>query len=189
MNDRNNSSDEKNPHSVNDFYGRVGVKIGGSDYLGKEPDIDLDKDSVWDFLSVSFNAFGYNGSTSKGDGVDHDLTRIGVEAEALYKKWLLMLGATAGENNAEADDPLKSTALSAEINYLYSAKYAATVRYDSLDIDGKDLRTVISPSVTYAPLQNFKLRLSVAIDSNPGNAATGKAEKNTTATLTASMSF
>jgi thiol-disulfide isomerase/thioredoxin len=189
MNDRNNSSDAKAPHSVNDFYGRVSAKFGGTDYHGKEPDIDLDKDSVWDFLSLSVGAYGYSGSTSKGDGVDHDLTRIGLEAEAAYKKWLLMVGATLGENNAEADDPLKSTALSAEVDYLFSAQFAAAVRYDSLDVDGKDLRTVVTPCVIFAPLQNFRLRLSVAIDSNPSNAATGKAVENTTATLTASMSF
>lgn len=189
LNDRNNSSDSKAPHSVNDYYGRVSVKLGGTDYHGKEPDIDLDKDSVWEFLSVSFNAFGYSGSTSKGDGVDHDLNRVGVEAEASYKKWLLMLGATAGQNNADDDDPLSSTAFSVEIDYLYSAKFAATLRYDSLEVDGKDLRTVISPSITYAPLQNFKLRLSVAIDSNPTDAATDKAVENTTATLSAAMSF
>ena len=112
-------------NSVNDFYGRLGVKFGGADYHGKEPDIDLDKDSVWDFLSVSVSAFGYSGSTSKGDGVDHDLTRFGVEAEAAYKKVLLMLGATFGENNAETDDPLKSTALSAEVDYVFNPKFAA----------------------------------------------------------------
>lgn len=189
VNDRNNSSEEKAPRSVNDYYGRVSVKFGGADYHGKEPDVDLDKDSVWDYLSVSVNAFGYNGSTSKGDGVDHDLTRFGFEGEAAYKKAILMVGATFGENDAETADPLKSTALAAEVDYIFNAKFAATVRYDSLDVDGKDLRTIFTPCVVYAPLQNFKLRLSVPTDSNPTNAATGKAEKNTTATLTATMSF
>ena len=189
MNDRNNSSDEKNPHSVNDFYGRIGVKIGGADYQGKEPDIDLDKDSVWDYLAISCSAFGYSGTLSKGDGVDHDLTRLGVEAEATYKKAILMLGATFGENNANDDKPLKSTALSAEAEYVFTAKVAAAVRYDSLAIDGKDQRTVITPGIIYAPLQNFKLKLNAAIDSNPKGADTGKAVKNTTATLTASLSF
>lgn len=189
VNDRNNSSDSKVPHSVNDFYGRIGVKFGGADYHGKEPDVDLDKDSVWDYLSVSVNAFGYSGTTSKGDGIDHDLTRFGLEAEAAYKKALLMLGATVGENNADLDDPLKSTALSAEVDYVFNPKFALALRYDSLDVDGKDLRTVITPGIFYAPLQCFKLRLNAAIDSNPSNAATDKAVKNTTATLTAQWSF
>ena len=174
---RTPSGQGRPPNSVNDFYGRVGVKFGGTDYHGKEPDVDLDKDSVWDFLSVSFSAFGYSGSTSKGDGVNHDLTRFGVEAEAAYKKALLMLGATFGENNAEADDPLKSTALSAEVDYVFNPMFAVAVRYDVLDVDGKDKRTVITPGIIYAPLQSFKLRLSAAIDSNPTNAATGKADE------------
>jgi hypothetical protein len=189
VNDRNNSSDAKKPNSTNEYYGHLAVKFGSSDFHGKEPDVDLDKDSVWDYLSVSVGAFGYSGSTSKGDGVEHDLTRFGLEGEVAYKKALLMLGATFGENNAESDDPLKSTALSAEVNYIFTSQYALALRYDTLDVDGKDKRNVITPGIIYAPLQNFKLRLSAAIDSNPGNSATGKAESSTTATLQASMSF
>ncbi|MHB8835626.1 MAG: hypothetical protein ACYC9Y_07950 [Candidatus Methylomirabilia bacterium] len=206
MNDRNNSTAKAGPstvndkgefvpgkpaetHSVNDFYGRLAVKFGGADYHGTEPDIDLDKDSVWDYLSVSFGAFGYSGSTSKGDGFDHDLTRIGLEAEASYKKALLMLGATFGQNNAESDDPLKSTALSAEIDYVFNPMFALALRYDVLDIDGKDKQTRISPGVIYAPLQSFKLRLNATIDSNPTGAAPGKADANTTAILSAILSF
>ncbi len=195
VNDRNNATgkdaDGKDaaPHSVNDVYGRIGVKFGGADYHGIEPDLDLDKDSIWDYLSVSFSAFGYSGSTSKADKVDHDLTRFGVEAEASYRKALLMLGATFGKNNAEAEDPLNSTALSAEVDYVFNPKFALALRYDALDVDGKDRRTVITPGIVYAPLQSFKLRLNAAIDSTPGNAAAGKAGKNTTATLAATLHF
>lgn len=176
-------------NSVNDFYGRVGVKFGGADYHGKEPDVDLDKDSVWDFLSVSAGVFGFSGSTSRGDGVDHGVFRVGVQAEALYKKALLMVGATIGENNTDADDPTGSTAFSAAFDYLFSSKYAAGVRYDVLDVDGKDRRALITPGVVYAPLQCFKVQLGAAIDSNPTGAANGKANANTTATLSATLHF
>ena len=189
MNDRNSAPAGQPVHSVNDFYGRVSAKFGGADYLGKEPDIDLDKDSIWDYLSVSGSLFGYSGSTSTGDGVDHDLNRYGLEAEAAYKKTLLMLGASTGENNADADDPLKSTAFSAEVDYVFNSMFAVALRYDTLDVDGLERRSVITPAVIYAPLQNFRLSLSVADDTNPTSAATGKAVKTTTATLTASMSF
>ena len=195
VNDRNNATGkdadgkEFSPHSVNDYYGRIGAKFGGTDYHGKEPDIDLDKDSVWDYLSISVSAFGYSGTTSKGDGVDHDVNRLGVESEVAYKKARLMLGATFGENDAETDDPLKSTALSAELDYVFNAVYAVALRYDNLDVDGKDNQTRITPGIIYAPLQCFKLRLSAAIDSNPTNADTGKAVANTTVTLAATMSF
>lgn len=206
MNDRNNSTAKAGPstvndkgevvagkvaasHSVNDFYGHVAVKFGGTDYHGTEPDVDLDKDSVWDYLSVSFSAFGYSGSTSKGDGFDHDLTRFGLEAEAAYKKTLLMLGASFGENNAESDEPLKSTALSAEIDYVFNPMFALALRYDVLDIDGKDQQTKITPGVIYAPLQSFKLRLYATVDSNPTGAETGKSDAKTTASLSATLHF
>ena len=59
-----------------------------------------------------------------------------------------------------------------------------------------DLPTVVAaskPSIVgigiYAPLQSFKLQLGASIDSNPTSAATGKANANTTATLTASLHF
>jgi hypothetical protein len=206
MNDRNNNTAQASPatvnakgevvvgkpaepHSVNDFYGRIGVKFGGTDYHGKEPDIDLDKDSVWDFLSVSVGAFGYSGSTSTGDGVDHGLFRAGLQAEALYKRVLLMLGATFGENNSDADDPIASSAFSAGLDYIFNAKFGAGVRYDVLNVDGKDQRTLITPAIIYAPLQSFKLQLGASIDSNPTSAATGKANPNTTATLSATLNF
>jgi len=111
------------PNSVNDFYGRIGVKFGGADYHGKEPDVDLDKDSVWDFLSIQLSAFGYSGSASQGDGVNFDRIRYGIEGEAAYKKTLLMLGATFGEDDAAAGDSLKSTALSAEVDYVFNPMF------------------------------------------------------------------
>lgn len=189
VNDRNNSSDAKAPHSVNDYYGRVGVKFGGADYHGKEPDVDLEKDSVWDFLSISFSGFGYSGSTSKGDGVDYDVTRYGAEAELAYKKLLLMAGYAVGENEKDAKTTIESTAWSVEADYVFNPMWAVTLRYDSLDVDGKETREVIAPSITWAPLQNFKVRLSYASDSNPTGADTGKAVETDAVTITASMSF
>jgi hypothetical protein len=189
VNDRNNSSDAKAPHSVNDFYGRLGVKFGGSDYHGVEPDVDLDKDSVWDFLSVSFSGFGYSGSTSKGDGVDHDVNRYGVESEVAYKKILLMAGYSVGDNEQSATTTVDSNAWSVEADYILSQKWAFTLRYDSVEVDGKEDREVIAPSITWAPLQNFKFRLSYASDSNPTSADKGKAVETDAVTITASMSF
>ena len=54
---------------------------------------------------------------------------------------------------------------------------------------GRTSRTVITPAIIYAPLQCFKLQLSASIDSNPTSAATGKANPNTTATLSATLHF
>lgn len=189
MTDRNNSSDSKNPHSVNDWYGRVGVRIGGGDYLGNEPDVDLDKDSVWDYLGLTAGAFYFKGTSSAGDGVDRDLLRYGAEAGLSYKKFLLMLGATKGQNNPSATVETDSTALSAEANYVFNPMLALAVRYDRLKVDGKDDRTLVTPGIIYAPLQCFTLALRVMVDSNPKNAATDKGKQDTTATLTASWAF
>jgi len=183
VNDRNNntSTAAPTPHSVNDYYARVGGKIGGADYRGKEPDVDLDADSVWDYLSISLGGFAYRGSTSDGTGVDRDLTRFGLEAGAGYRKLLVMLGATIGENDRDGDDPTGSTAFSAEVNYVLNATFALALRYDSLDVDDLGLRTLLTPGITWAPLQSFKVRLTAARET----AAVDK----TTATLSASLSF
>jgi len=194
VNDRNNAvgkdADGKDlaVRSVNDFYGRVGVKFGGTDFHGKEPDVDLDKDSVWDYLSISLNAFGYSGSQSGPDHVNRDVTRFGAEAEVAYKKLLLMFGATRGENDT-SKAAVEITALSAEVDYVFNPMFAVALRYDHLDVDGKDPRAVVTPGVIYAPFQSVKFRLSAAIDSNPTLAATGKADKTTTAQLSATLSF
>jgi hypothetical protein len=174
--------------SVNDFYGRVAVKIGGADFDGKEPDVDLEKDSVWDFLSINVSAFGYSGTQSGPDHANRDLTRFGAEAEVAYKKLLLMLGATLGKNDTSAT-PIDSTALSAEVDYVHNPMFAVALRYDRLDIDGRDLRTVVTPGVIYAPFQSVKFRLNAAIDSNPSGAVTDKAVKNTTVSLAATLAF
>jgi hypothetical protein len=195
VNDRNNAvgkdaaGKDLAAKSVNDFYGRIGVKIGGADFDAKEPDIDLDKDSVWDFLSINLSAFGYSGTQSGPDHANRDLTRFGAEAEVAYKKTLLMLGATIGENNLNGSDPVKSTALSAEVDYVFNPMFGLALRYDRLDVDGKDLRTVVTPGVIYAPYQSVKFRLSAAVDSNPSGAATDKAVKNTTVSLAATLTF
>jgi hypothetical protein len=183
VNDRNNnlSKTATTPHSVNDYYGRVGVKVGGTDFRGNEPDVDLDKDSVWDFLYLTFGGFAYSGSTSLGDGVDHDLTRYGVEAGASYKKLLLMTGATFGTNNDGEAKEIGSTALSAEVNYVFGPKLAVALRYDRLEVDGLEDRTIITPAILYAPLQCFKLSLRVASETYTVD--------NTTATIAASFTF
>jgi hypothetical protein len=179
--DRNNAPSGKPVHSVNDYYGHVGVRFGGADYHGKEPDVDLEKDNLWDFLSVELGAVYYKGSLSNGDGNDHDLDRFGGELGVFYKKFAFMTGVTKGRNNTDLENSTDSTAFSAEADYVLSDKFAFALRYDSLAIDGKDTKTNLTPGVLWAPLQNFKLRLTVNKETYTVN--------NTTATLTLYMSF
>ena len=101
-----------------------------------------------------------------------------------------MLGATFGENNTDADDPI------AVLGVLRGARlrlqpevrgWACATTFSTST--GRTRGRSSPPAIIYAPLQSFKLQLSASIDSNPTNAATGKANANTTATLSATLHF
>ena len=48
-----------------DWYGHISTKIGGADFKGVEPEMDLDKTSFVDFLSLTIGGYGYIGSSNE----------------------------------------------------------------------------------------------------------------------------
>jgi hypothetical protein len=164
-----------------EYYGHLDVKIGGTDYLGHEPDIDLDKDSLWDFLAVKLGGFGYSGKTvdTAGDAL-HDFYRAGLELGIQYRNLSVRLGEVKGRNTYSADPPKKSTAASAELDYLFNAKFMGLVRYDQVDVDGDATTRHIIPALAYMPIQTCKVVLSVDNE---------KSENNTTGMLRVQITF
>ena len=76
-------SSAKSDRTGKDYYGHLSVRVGGTDFLGREPEVDLDHDSVWDFLTLTFGGFGYVGRSHDGG---NDFYRAGLEGELLYKR-------------------------------------------------------------------------------------------------------
>ncbi len=160
--------------TAKEYYGHISYKIGGTDYRGKEPEIDFTKESIWDFLSVSLGAFGYNGKTfDDTDNSTHNFYRAGLEAGVLYKKLSLMLGWVRGQNKYINDETKRSTADSAEIDYLFTSKLIGLIRYDVVSVDGEPTVTHVIPAIAYSPIQSSKIVLSMDQEKAAANTTTG----------------
>jgi hypothetical protein len=160
--------------TAKEYYGHISYKIGGTDYRGKEADIDFATESIWDFLSVSLGAFGYNGKTfDDTDNSIHNFCRSGLEAGVLYKKFSLMLGWVQGRNKYVNDQLKRSTANSAEIDYLFTSKLVGILRYDVVSVDEEPSVRHIIPALAYSPIQSSKIVLSVDQEKAVSNNTTG----------------
>ena len=77
---------DRNGQNRKEGYGHASYKIGGTDFKGHEPEVDLENDSVWDFLTITLGAFGYSGRNGQFDnlGIAQNLNefyRVGGEVE------------------------------------------------------------------------------------------------------------
>jgi hypothetical protein len=154
-------------------YGHISYKIGGSDYLGNETDIDLSKEeSILDFLSVTVGSYGYYGENgpSVSGTPRNSYERYGVDAELQYKIFRVrMLGGWGSDSNA---DPTQTAATPKVISktgtiegeFSLRTNLIAAARFDYLQelssyhtlFTNMYVRRYIG-TVAYAPLQNVKL--------------------------------
>jgi len=149
-----------------EYYGHLSFRVGGIDFLGKEPEVDLDKDSIWDFLALTFGGFGYSGSDAAGS---NDFYRAGLESEILYKRFKMRLSGTFGHdddtdglgNEAEARFYL------AQAQYLIGSNLIPAFRFEYQDVDTDGITRRYIPSVTYAVLQNLRLALEYVHTETP----------------------
>jgi hypothetical protein len=173
--------------SKKEYYGHAAVKIGGTDFLGKEPEVDLDNPSIWDFLAIRVGVFGYTGKDLDSDaltsGDTSDLYRAGLETEILYKKWRAMLAGVIGQDEDSVNPTVKSTGFSGEVNYQFMAKLIGVVHYDYLnEKEGDGITRHIIPGVVFAPLQTFRIKLYV-------NKELDEKSHNTTGTMSVTWAF
>lgn len=149
-----------------DGYGHISVKIGGTDLKGQEPEVDLEKDSVWDFLSVTLGGFGYWGQNGEFvNGVAQNVNRfhrVGLETDILYKRLHLKGSGSFGrDNNPEfsiAPETVDSRAYTLEGEYYLGApvNLIPLFRYEYRDVGFGGTKRYI-PALAYAPLQNVRL--------------------------------
>jgi len=154
-----------------DAYGHVSYKFGGADYLGNEPNIDLDKEeNILDFLTVTTGAYGYYGKNGKSNSNEPRNTyyRAGVDTELLYKIYRLRMLANIGEddNAALAANPWikvisKSFTVEGEVTLLVNLIAAARFEFlqnesESPAFERNNSRRYIA-TIGYTPLENFKL--------------------------------
>lgn len=146
-------------------YGHVSVRIGGTDFRGHEPAVDLEKDSIWDFLACTVGTYSYYGrNATLNNGVatdkENNYYRVGVDAEMLYKKLRVRLSGVKGNdsnpNFAATPKESKSLVGASEAEYRFTSSLIGALRYEYQD-DGAQVTRRYIAGVAYAFLQNTKL--------------------------------
>ena len=149
-----------------DAYGHVSVKFGGADFLGNEPEMDFDRESIWDYLTLTLAAYGYAGRNADpfATSIRNDFYRVGGDLDILYKRLRLRGSLVAGRDTNPDFLPVKEHArplvFASELEYLFGSpvKFAGILRYEYEDTGAGKVRRYI-PAVAYTPLQNVKLVL------------------------------
>jgi hypothetical protein len=172
---------------VKEYYAHAMYKIGGTDYHGVEPDIDLSKESIMDFLSLTVSVFGYDGkSLDTITGEAHALTRSGLEAMVEYKRLALVFGQQQGLNKETGSD-VRSTGNVADITYNINPMLAAVLRYQYTSVNGGQKTKDVYPAIVYAPRQTVKFQ--VYCDANETRKSDGTKSTKTTTNLLAQVLF
>ncbi|MEW6486337.1 MAG: hypothetical protein AB1578_00280 [Thermodesulfobacteriota bacterium] len=144
-----------------EFFGHLSCKIGGADFLGNQPDVDFDVDSLWDFLSLTLSTYGYGGRIEQNT-YDTDFYRIGAEAEVLYRAWTVLFSGVFGHDDDVDGNGLEvdSVVWMGEVNYFFAPNYSVTLRYENEDVgnapDGIVKRVI--GNVAYIPFETVILR-------------------------------
>ena len=161
-----------------DGYGHISVKLGGTDFKGNEPEVDLEHDSIWDYLSLTLGAFGYTGKNSflTVNGVaqnSNNFYRAGGEFDLLYRRFHLKGSGVFGRDNnptfsATPVEELKTHAYAFEGEYMFGVpvNMIGLFRYEYQENARGGTKRYI-PAVGYAPLQNTRLSLEYIYTDQP----------------------
>jgi hypothetical protein len=153
--------------NTKEWYVHTSVKIGGADYLGNEPEIDLDADeSILDFLTLTIGGYGYvgtNGDPNTVAGVtprQNDYYRAGADIDLLYKVLRLKLSGVMGRDDNPALSyelpPVKTYAAAIEGEYMILRNLIGSLRFEYVD-DGVNMYRRFIPTVAYNPIENLKV--------------------------------
>ena len=153
-------------------YGHISFKIGGSDFRGNEPEVDLESDSIWDYMGVTVGAYGYYGNNAVTDWggaptFNNYYYRTGLDMDLSYKRLRTRLSGVYGRDSnpffTTVHDDIRSLVMAAEAEYLIGSDIIAVFRYEYQD-DGTAIHNRLIPAIAYAPMQNTKLILEYKND-------------------------
>jgi hypothetical protein len=168
---------DRDGQSHKDGYGHASYKIGGTDFKGKEPEVDLESDSIWDFLTITLGAFGYSGRNSSFDNAGavlnlNDFYRVGGEIDVLYKRLHLKGSGSFGRDSnpflADTATSLDSHAYTFEGEYYLGGpiNLIPLFRYEYQNGASGGTHRYI-PAIAYAPLQNTRISLEYIYEDAP----------------------
>lgn len=155
---------DRNGQDSNEGYGHVSLKIGGSDFRANEPDIDLDNESIFDYIYLVLGGYGYTGrnSASLASTKRNNFYRAGADLDLVIKNARLRL-AFARERDTNPNFAVQHEYITdvwaAQADYLFTTDLLAFFRYELQSLsDGSKINRYI-PAVSFAPLQNTKVTL------------------------------
>lgn len=157
-------ADRKNQDGM-ECYGHLSYRVGGTDFLGEEPEVDFDVDSIWDYLAVTLGGFGYYG-TIEMPTYETRYWRAGAEAEATYKGFTFILsGVVAKDRDIDGTGTeVESAVFAAEVDYYFAPKFLLAGRVENEDVGNAatGVRKRLIAQGTYLWNQNVALRLEGA---------------------------
>lgn len=188
-------------------YGHLSYKFGASDYLGNEPDIDLNKEeSIMDFLTFTVGGYGYvgkNGQNVVTSTPRNNYYRVGLDTEVQYKIFKLrtLLGYGVDDNATPSTSTqinpmtlVRSKAITTEAEVTLLVNLIAAGRFEYLQQEGKFVASNVNSSFSnqylrryiatlgYAPIENLKISTEFKYE-------IGQNELNRIGTLGATFSF
>lgn len=155
---------DRNGQEQKERYGHISYKVGGTDLLGKEPEVDLDNEHFTDYLAITLAAYGYFGKNSGDSSFERNkFFRFGGDLDVLYMNFRCRLSGVVGkDDNPDFGSKLKtdSYVLAAQAEYMLALNLLGLVRYEYQDIgySGVIVHRII-PAVTYAPIENTKITM------------------------------
>lgn len=160
---------DRNGQDSKEGYGHISFKVGGSDFLGKEPEVDLDQESMWDYFSFTIAGYGYVGrnSISLSSSQRNNFYRAGVDLDAIYKSLRVKLSGVKGrDNNPDFASEIKTDSMvyAAQAEYMFDVDLMGLARFEHQDIGTEIIRRYI-PAIAYTPIQNTKVTLEYQYES------------------------
>jgi hypothetical protein len=157
---------DRNGQDRNEGYGHLSLKIGGSDFHAREPEMDLDNESIMDYLYLVLGCYGYTGSNSGNSASNerNNFYRAGVDVDLVVKSARLKLAWAKGDDeNPDFSSHARQVTdvYAAQGGYMVTKDLMAQFRYEYQEMnDGLVIKRYI-PTVAFSPLeiQNTKVTL------------------------------
>ncbi|MBI4815242.1 MAG: hypothetical protein HY791_03220 [Deltaproteobacteria bacterium] len=147
-------------------YYHASVKLGGMDFLGAEPEIDLEDPSFFDDFVVKLGHWGYRGAVRDPDGTDAALIRrFGFDATLSYLDFGLIGGLMLG---ADGDLALRrnnhSLTWFAEASYSPLSWMILAYLFQYQDAESLTRETIAHDlGAMFLIFENFRLRLKGSV--------------------------
>lgn len=155
---------DRDGQDANEGYGHISVKIGGSDFKAKEPDLDLDVENILDYMYLTIGGYGYFGRNAldSASSERNDFFRGGVDLDFVMMNARIRLAWAHGEDKSpyiDSDQEVNTDVYAAQGEYLFTPGLMGMFRYEYQDIGGTDAVQRYIPAVAYTPMQNAKFTL------------------------------